>query len=76
MIDTVEALGIDAADAAPDYWRHVHNRLSAGEAPRSLHRCAPPGLAPASADRAMTACNSMLVIMLAQRWRPGARLRR
>lgn len=34
MIDIVEALGIDAADAAPDYWRHVHNRLSAGEALR------------------------------------------
>jgi len=28
-IDAVEALGIDAADAAPDYWRQVHNRLTA-----------------------------------------------
>ena len=28
------ALGIDPADAAPDYWRHVHNRLSAGLEPR------------------------------------------
>jgi hypothetical protein len=26
MIDIVESLGIDAADAAPDYWRHIHNR--------------------------------------------------
>ena len=26
-IDAVEALGLDPADAAPDYWRHVHNRL-------------------------------------------------
>jgi hypothetical protein len=34
MIDLVEALGIDAAEAAPDYWRHIHNRLSAGEALR------------------------------------------
>jgi hypothetical protein len=34
MIDTVEEVGVDAADAAPDYWRHVHNRLSAGETPR------------------------------------------
>ena len=34
MIDIVESLGIDAADAAPDYWRHVHNRLSVGEALR------------------------------------------
>ena len=39
-IDVVAALGIDPADAAPDHWRHVHNRLSAGEQPRpySLNR--------------------------------------
>jgi len=30
-IDAVEALGIDPADAAPDHWRQVHNRLSVGE---------------------------------------------
>jgi hypothetical protein len=30
-IDTVEALGIDPADAAPEHWRHIHNRLSVGE---------------------------------------------
>jgi hypothetical protein len=35
LIDVVEALGIDAADAAPDYWHHVHNRLSVNEAPRA-----------------------------------------
>ena len=29
-IDEVEALGIDPADASPDHWRHVHNRLSTG----------------------------------------------
>lgn len=34
-IDAVEALGIDASDAAPDHWRHVHNRLCAGQAPRA-----------------------------------------
>jgi len=34
-IDAVEALGIDPADAAPDHWRHVHNRLIVGERPRS-----------------------------------------
>src|SRR5467141_3600205 len=34
MIDVVEALGIDPADAALDYWRHVHNRLSVNETPR------------------------------------------
>ncbi len=38
IIDAVEALGIDAADAAPDYWRHVHNRLSVNEAPRAYTR--------------------------------------
>jgi hypothetical protein len=34
-IDAVEALGIGPADVAPDHWRHVHNRLIAGERPRS-----------------------------------------
>jgi hypothetical protein len=33
-IDAVETSGIDPADAAPDYWRHVGHRLAAGEAPR------------------------------------------
>jgi len=33
-IDAVEASGVDPADAAPDHWRHVHNRLTAGEQPR------------------------------------------
>jgi hypothetical protein len=35
-IDAVEALGVDPTDAAPDYWRHVHNRIAAGHEPR-LH---------------------------------------
>ena len=35
LIDAVEALGIDPADAAPDYWHHAHNRLSVNEAPRA-----------------------------------------
>jgi hypothetical protein len=34
-IDAVETLGIDPADVAPDYWRHVHNRLSVNETPRA-----------------------------------------
>ena len=34
VIDAIETLGIDAADVAPDHWRHVHNRLRAGEEPR------------------------------------------
>ncbi|WP_158915875.1 DUF2840 domain-containing protein [Caulobacter sp. S45] len=33
-IDAVEAVGLNAADAAPDHWRHVHNRLTAGEPAR------------------------------------------
>jgi hypothetical protein len=33
-IDMVEAAGIDPCDAAPDHWRHVHNRLVAGLQPR------------------------------------------
>jgi Protein of unknown function (DUF2840) len=37
-IDTVEALGIDPADAAPEHWRHIHNRLSVGEQPRPYTR--------------------------------------
>ena len=37
-IDQVEGLGIDPADAAPEYWRHVHNRLSVGEQPRHYTR--------------------------------------
>ncbi|WP_168075227.1 DUF2840 domain-containing protein [Caulobacter sp. SSI4214] len=37
-IDGVEALGVQAADAAPDYWRHVHARVLAGLAPRAYSR--------------------------------------
>ena len=38
LIDAVEALGIDPAEAAPDYWHHVHNRLSVNETPRTYTR--------------------------------------
>ena len=34
-IDAVERIGIDPADVCPDHWRHVHNRISAGEPPRA-----------------------------------------
>lgn len=34
-IDAIEALGIAPEDVAPDHWRHIHNRLSAGLPPRS-----------------------------------------
>ena len=38
LIDAVEALDIDPADVAPDYWHHVHNRLSVNETPRPYTR--------------------------------------
>ena len=37
-IDAVEALGIDPADAAPDHWRHFHNRLIVGLPSRTYSR--------------------------------------
>lgn len=35
LIDRIEAAGIDPCMAAPDHWRHVHNRLAAGMQPRA-----------------------------------------
>ncbi|MCA1537733.1 DUF2840 domain-containing protein [Bradyrhizobium sp. NBAIM03] len=37
-IDAIEALSIDPADAAPEYWRHLHNRLAADQVPRAYTR--------------------------------------
>ena len=37
-IDAIEQLGVDPADACPDHWRHIHNRLAAGDAPRPYTR--------------------------------------
>jgi hypothetical protein len=34
-IDAVEATGVDPCDAAPDHWRHAHNRIATGEEPRA-----------------------------------------
>ncbi len=34
IIDTIEAQDIDPAEVSPDHWRHVHNRLAAGDEPR------------------------------------------
>lgn len=34
-IDGVDARGVDPADASPDYWRHVHNRLTANQEPNA-----------------------------------------
>ncbi|WP_423206852.1 DUF2840 domain-containing protein [Paracoccus yeei] len=33
IMDAIEALGIDLTAVAPDHWRHVHNRLAAGQSP-------------------------------------------
>ena len=38
VIDVVDALGVDPGDADPNHWRHVHNRLSAGQEPRPYTR--------------------------------------
>lgn len=37
-IDAIDALRIDPADVAPEYWRHLHNRLAAGHEPRAYTR--------------------------------------
>lgn len=37
-IDAIEAVGIDPAEVSPDYWRHLHNRLTAGQEPRGYTR--------------------------------------
>jgi Protein of unknown function (DUF2840) len=34
-IDAVDSAGVDPCDAAPDHWRHVHNRIAAGHQPRA-----------------------------------------
>jgi hypothetical protein len=37
-VDAVERVCRDAADGAPDHWRHVANRLAAGLPPRAYSR--------------------------------------
>ena len=34
-IDAVEAADVDPCDAAPDHWRHMAHRMSAGQEPRA-----------------------------------------
>lgn len=34
-IAQIESFGLDPCEVSPDHWRHVHNRLSVGAAPRS-----------------------------------------
>lgn len=38
VIDAIEKIGIDPVHVAPDYWRHVHNRFTAGDTPRPYSR--------------------------------------
>ncbi len=38
VIDTIEKLGIDPANVSPDYWRHVHNRLTVNQPFRPYSR--------------------------------------
>lgn len=35
VIDAIEAAGIDPSEVSPHHWRHVHNRLAAGQEPRA-----------------------------------------
>jgi hypothetical protein len=43
-IDAIDRLGIEPESVSPDHWRNIHNRIAAGEAPRSYtldqHRAA------------------------------------
>jgi hypothetical protein len=34
LIAAIESTGIDPPEVAPHYWRHVHNRITAGQQPR------------------------------------------
>jgi hypothetical protein len=34
-IDQIEDTGVDPCDAAPEHWRHIHNRMAASLSPRS-----------------------------------------
>lgn len=34
-IDAIQRLGIDPQSVSPEHWRHVHNRITAGQEPRA-----------------------------------------
>jgi hypothetical protein len=38
VIDGIEALDVDPAEIAPEHWRHIHNRLTAGHEPSVYSR--------------------------------------
>ncbi len=65
LIDAVEALDINPADAAHDYWHHVHNRLSVNKNPRPYTKSTPPGVASSAEGYAMTRRVKTLTAMLA-----------
>ena len=58
-------LGVDPADAAPDHWRHVHNRLAAGDEPRPYTPRAASRLASAPEGRVMTRFGYVMATYLA-----------
>ena len=62
-IDAVEASGVDPADAAPDHWRHVHNRLTAGEQPRPYTLARHKAWLMRRECRAMIGRGAMLAVM-------------
>lgn len=37
-VDAIEALGVDPCLVSPEHWRHVHNRMTAGEPFRTYTR--------------------------------------
>lgn len=37
-IDAIESIGVHPPDVSPAYWRHIHNRLAAGQEPRLYTR--------------------------------------
>ena len=63
-LSSTSAVRIDPADAAPDYWRHVHNRLSVERDASRLQPHASPGLVASTRNRLMTRLAMMLATML------------
>jgi hypothetical protein len=53
IVDAVETLGIDPADASPDYWHHVHIVCPSTKC-RGFIASASSGLAASAEDRAVT----------------------
>jgi hypothetical protein len=60
IFDAVEALGIDPADATPDYWHHVRNRPSVDEVPLFFFQPRSSRLRPSARRSRSTASRSKL----------------